>query len=211
MRLFSLSTKRRLSTETWPTITAVKSGYWGRRRHIASTNRSLPFCLRTRPKVPIPYLPGRPVAANAAARSAGGLYASRSMPWWITVDGRSTNEARHGARRDDRVHAVDQEPGVGRLPPLPGRIEDELQPPAEALQDEPEQHFRVAAGVPDARRTPFRRRPEAQPHEVEEAQAGDPVRPVGAEPDGVAALGDQRRDRAVDRGDAGIALLEVRE
>ena len=40
---------------------------------MAATNRSIPFCLRTRPKTPIPYFPGNPVAAKTAARSWGGL------------------------------------------------------------------------------------------------------------------------------------------
>ena len=54
----SFSANGRLSTETWPTTTAEKSGYFGRSRHIAATKRSLP-CLRTRPNVPTPYFPGR--------------------------------------------------------------------------------------------------------------------------------------------------------
>jgi hypothetical protein len=53
-------------------MTAVKSGYFGNSAHIAATNTSVPFCARTRPKQPMPYFPGSPAAANAAARSAGG-------------------------------------------------------------------------------------------------------------------------------------------
>ena len=51
--LFQIVGKPDCSGVIAPTITAVKSGKRGSNRHIASTNTSLPFCARTRPKQPM--------------------------------------------------------------------------------------------------------------------------------------------------------------
>ena len=79
---------------------------------------------------------------------------------------------------------ADEEVGVCRLSPLAGRVEDELEPPAKALEDKPSQHFRVAARMPDARRA-ARWMMEAQPQKIAEASPAMPSGPVEAEPDAV--------------------------
>src|SRR5271166_4840454 len=52
-------------------------------------------------------------------------------------------------------------------------------------------------------------RAEAQPKEIAQAQARDPVRPVRSKPGRSPALRDQRGDRAVHRRSAGIAPVQI--
>ncbi len=138
----SPSTKGRLSTVVSPITTAEKSGYCGNSRHIASTNRSLPFCRRTRPNVPIPYFPGRPVSAKAASAIVG-----RAVE--IDVDAvkdhsrRAPQKLRRDlARRDHRIHSADEEVGEPGFLALGGRIEDQRKAVAEQVQEQVRRAFR---------------------------------------------------------------------
>ena len=72
MRFFNPATKLASSTASNPVITAVHSGYFGSSSSIASTNKSVPFCERTLPNTPMPYLPGKPDSFQAAALFADG-------------------------------------------------------------------------------------------------------------------------------------------
>ena len=128
----------------------------------------------------------------------------------VVDDGRGAFEkrGRDFAGGDDLVHLVDQEPCVAGMPALASRIENDREPPAEPFQHEANQHLDVAPGVPDANLVGLRRL-EAQAQEIEPGQAPDPVRRIGAEPDGVELGRDQRRDGAVDRGAARIAQAQI--
>ena len=124
-RCFKPSTNGRLSTVVSPITTAEKSGYRGRSRHIASTNRSLPFCRRTRPKVPIAY---RPVEARLG--KGGAPVGGRGIEIDIDAvmnDRRRARQIlrRHLAGRDHGVHPCDQKVREPGFRALGGRIEDQ--------------------------------------------------------------------------------------
>ena len=81
-------------------------------------------------------------------------------------------------------------------------------PIAEQIEHEPGDHLHVAARMPDADLA-MGRRTEAQAHKIAQTQALDPLRPIRSEPGGSPALGDQGRDRAIDRRAARIAPIQI--
>ena len=112
------------------------------------------------------------------------------------------------ARRDHRIHARDEKIGEPGFLALGGRIEDQRKAIAEQVQEKPGEHLDIAARVPDADLA-VRRRTEAQTHKIAEAQGRDALRPIRPTPRRAPALGDQRRDRAVDRRAARIAPIQI--
>ena len=153
--------------------------------------------------------------AGEAARAEGVGGLARRMEA-LEVDAVHDHPVRHveeaaaaAAGGDDGVHPPDEPFGVGGMATLPGRCEDELHRHAQDIaQEEPGQHLRVAASMPDAEATAARPPPECCPLEPAEprkefrqagADGGDAERPP--------LQGDQVDDR---RGDAGEPPLEIR-
>ena len=149
-RCLSPSRKGRLSTVARPITTAEKSGYCGKSRHIASMKRSVPFWRRTRPNAPMRVF-------SRQTRFGEGRAPVRRRGIEIDVDAVMDDgrRARHVSRRrlagrDDRIHPRDQKVGEPSVASLRGRIEDERKPIADEVQNQPGQHFNVAARMPNA-------------------------------------------------------------
>ena len=152
-------------------------------------------------------MPGRPVSAKAARRSSGGVE--------IDVDAVKDHRRRapqklrgHLARCDHRIHSADEEVGKPGFLALRGRIEDQRKAVAEQVQEKSGEHLDIAARVPDADLA-VRGRTEAQAQKIAEAQGRDTLRLVRPTPRRAPALGDQRRDGAVDRRAARIAPIQI--
>src|ERR1700722_4693509 len=88
------------------------------------------------------------------------------------------------------------------------RIEDQREAIAEKVQEKSGQHLDVATRVPDADLA-MRGGTEAQPRKVAEAESRDAIRSIGSAPCRAPALGDQRRNRAVNRRAPRIAPVQI--